>query len=189
MNVALPQTRLTVPEFFAWWDAQATDERFELIDGLIVAMGRDRVRHNRAKYRAARTLSYAIESAGLDCEAFLDGLGVSPDNYNFRLPDAIVHCGPVDENAAILPNPVIVVEIVSPRSEERDVHEKLADYFSIESLLHYPIVYPERSFVGHHRRTSSAMPVETRFVREGEIAFDPPGLLVSLKDLLGEADR
>ena len=49
MNVALPRKRMTVSEFLAWWETAGGDDRFELVDGMVVAIGRDRVSHNRAK--------------------------------------------------------------------------------------------------------------------------------------------
>lgn len=183
---ALPQTRMTVPEFFAWWEDQAPEDRFELVDGEVVAMGRDNVRHNEAKIRALLALREGIAAAELDCQAYIDGIGVSPDDRNFRLPDAVVNCGPVAADATILPNPVIVLEIVSPRSESRDVHEKLADYFAIDSIMHYLIVYPERRYVVHHARSDRSSPVQTTFARSGRIELAPPGMGVSVEVLVGE---
>jgi Uma2 family endonuclease len=176
---------MTVPEFLAWWETVDGDDRFELVDGEVVAMGRDRVSHNRAKMRAVNVLSAAIESAGVDCEAFVDGIGVSPDGDNYRIPDAVVNCGRIEQDALILDNPVIVVEIVSPSSEDRDVHAKLRDYFGISSVVHYLIIYNERRFVVHHRRTDGA-PIETTFVSQGEIDLAPPGIRISTESLFGE---
>jgi Uma2 family endonuclease len=183
---ALPRTKMNLQQFFAWWDEQPGDDRYELVDGQVVAMVRDRVRHNRAKTRIQAALADAIASAGLDCEAFVDGIGVSEGKHNFRLPDAAVNCGPIDADASILPNPVILVEIVSPTSEARDVHEKLRDYFLIPSVSHYVIVYEDRGYVVHHRRQGRET-VETAFVSSGSLNLDPPGLSVPVAAFLGEA--
>ncbi len=188
MTVALPKTELTIPQFFAWWDDQSESDRYELVDGKVRAMVRDRIRHNEAKARAFLALRDAIGTAGVDCQAYMDGIGVSSDSRNFRLPDAAVNCGPVDPEASILPNPVIVVEVVSPTSEQRDVHEKLYDYFSISSIQHYLIVYPERGYVVHHARGAKAS-VEMTFVRSGEIELTPPGIRLSVGDLLVSSER
>jgi Uma2 family endonuclease len=184
---ALPKTRMTVPEFFAWWDKQRADDRYELVDGQVVAMGRDRVTHNRAKMRALAALASGIAKAGVDCEAFIDGVGVSPNVRNYRLPDVVVNCGDVDPDASLVPDPVIVVEIVSARSEDRDVHTKLTEYFTIESVTHYLIIYPEKKVVVHHRRMAQPARVETAFISSGEIDLSPPGLQVKVSDLLGSS--
>lgn len=33
--VALPKSTMTVPEFYDWWNARPTDERFEPADGRV----------------------------------------------------------------------------------------------------------------------------------------------------------
>jgi len=182
--VALPKTKMNVPQFFDWWAHQADGERFELVDGVVVMMGRDRAGHNLAKLRAANALTSAIRAAGIDCQAFVDGMGVSPDNRNYRLPDAVVNCGPIDLSDAVLPNPIVAVEIVSPRSEDRDANEKLYDYFAIGSLRHYLVAYVERGFVVHHRRDDEGE-IHTSFVKSGSVGLHPPGLELSIDALLG----
>lgn len=188
MSVALPREKMTVTEFLDWWEAVGGDDRFELVDGVVVAMGRDRASHNLAKMRAVNALSDAITVAGVDCTAFVDGLGVSYNDYNYRIPDAVVHCGAFGLDDAILGNPVIVVEIVSPSSEERDVHAKLHDYFGIDSVQHYIIVYPDRRYLVHHRRSGPG-PLETRFVTEGTLDLDPPGIRLGVGELLEAPGR
>jgi Uma2 family endonuclease len=184
--VALPKTKMNVEQFFEWWDQQPEGERFELVDGIVVMMGRDRAGHNMAKLRATNALNEAIIAAGIDCTAFIDGMGVSPNKSNYRLPDAVVNCGDIDLDDAILKNPIIVVEVVSPRSEDRDANEKLYDYFAISSLRHYLIVFLERRFVIHHRRDDDGE-VHTTFVKSGALRLDPPGLEISVGELLGAA--
>jgi Uma2 family endonuclease len=186
VSVALPAQKMTVTEFLAWWESVSGDDRFELVDGQVVAMGRDRASHNRAKMRAVTCLAAAIRDAGIDCEAFIDGIGVSAGQFTHRLPDAVVHCGRIDPDTLILDNPVIAVEIVSPASEERDVHAKLHDYFAISSMEHYLIVYDDRGYVVHHRRTGAG-PLETTFVTEGVLELAPPGIHIRVDELLGRA--
>lgn len=184
MTVALPKAKMNVKQFFDWWEHQPQGERFELVDGVVVMMGRDRARHNLAKLRATNALNAAIRLAGLDCQAFIDGMGVSADKNNYRLPDAVVNCGALDLSDAILPNPLIAVEVVSPRSEDRDANEKLYDYFAIRSLRHYLIVYLERRFVVHHRRDDDGE-IHTGFAKSGSLDLTPPGLRISIDELLG----
>ena len=63
---ALPKARMNVEEFLAWSKRQP-DDRYELVDGEIVAMTRDTVRHNRTKAAALRALEDAVRAAGLPC--------------------------------------------------------------------------------------------------------------------------
>jgi Uma2 family endonuclease len=54
----VPKARMKVDEFLAWSERQP-DDRYELVDGEIVAMTRDTVRHNRTKARRGERLDVA----------------------------------------------------------------------------------------------------------------------------------
>jgi len=82
----------------------------------------------------------------------------------------------------VLQAPLIVVE-ASPSSERVDTETKLVDYFSVASICHYLIVLPEQGVVVHHRREDGGT-IETRIVREGDIALTPPGMTVPVAALL-----
>ncbi len=189
----LPQHRMTVDEFFDWWDAHGGDYKYELIDGYVQfkyrdpeAMGRDRVIHNRTKLRVAGALGAAIDHARLPCEAFVDGLAVKIGTGEVRVPDGLVNCGAIDDEASVAANPVIVCEVVSPRSDQRDGNDKFLEYFSIPELHHYLVVYPAKRLVLHHARRQAGK-IETTFVREGEITLEPPGLTLSVAEFFEEA--
>src|SRR5438067_1331595 len=153
MNVnVLPRTRMNVDEFLAW-SARQPDDRYELVDGKIIAMTRDSVRHNRTKFAAARALDDAVRAAGLPCSVFVDGVGVRINERTLRIPDVMVHCGAdPDPDALIIESPLIVVEVVSPSSKGDDIETKVIDYFSVASIRHYLIIYSEQRVMIHHRR-------------------------------------
>lgn len=175
--------RLTVDEFLAW-SAKQEDCRAELVNGEIVAMAAETVRHNRHKSRAVRALGDGVVEAGLSCEAFGDGIAVRIDAHSCRIPDASVQCGPVDPDSLELSNPVIVVEVVSPSSERGDTGTKVGDYFRVPSIRHYLILDPySRGAVLHSRETDGGS-IATSVFSTGPIRFDPPGFSVQAEDLL-----
>lgn len=59
---------------------------------------------------------------------------------------------------------------------------KLTGYFSVASVVHYLIVYPDEQLVIHHRRIEDGM-ILTTILREGSIALDPPGLEIEFSQL------
>jgi len=185
MNVnVLPGTRMNVDEFLAW-SARQQDDRYELVDGKIISMSRDSVQHNQTKANAWRALDDAVRAAGLPCLVFVDGVGVRINDKTLRIPDVMVHCGTrPDPKALIVEAPLIVVEVVSPSSEGDDIETKLVDYFSVASIRHYLIVYSEQRVMIHHRRNDSDN-IDTRIMRDGEIALAPPGISVPVAALLG----
>lgn len=172
-------------EEYLRWSAQRTG-RYELLCGVPVAMAPERAGHNRLKQRAWTALSRAIAASGMACEAFGDGMTVAIDSDTIYEPDVSVNCGPpVEDDTIVLPNPVIVVEVVSPKSQYIDTATKLTDYFRVPGICHYLILRTDRKAVIHHRRTGPDM-VETRIVQSGAISLDPPGLVVEMDALFPE---
>jgi Uma2 family endonuclease len=183
---ASPKVRMTVAEFLEWSERQP-DDRYELVDGEIVAMTRDSIGHNRTKAFAWRSLEDALRAARLPCIALIDGVGVSISDKTLRIPDVLVHCGPeFRPDELIADNPVVVLEVLSPSSERDDTGAKLFDYFSVASIHHYLIVSSEKRAVVHHQRNERGT-IDTRVVHEGDIVLDPPGITVPVSSLFGPA--
>lgn len=174
---------MTVPEFLAWAASQPRG-RYELVRGEVVAMAPERARHNLAKAAAFRALDDAVKGAGLPCIVFTDGMTVVIDNETSREPDAAVQCGvAIDLDSMVLQAPLIVVEITSPSSERDDTGDKLVEYFSVATIMHYLIINPAKNVVVHHARSESGT-IATRILSSGDVELAPPGMTVRVAELL-----
>ncbi len=172
---------MTVDEFLGW--AEERDGRWELVDGRPIAMAPERAAHLLSKARAWAAFQRAIERAGLPCTAFPDGATVRVCSRTAFEPDALVSCGaPVPPDAVEIPNPVIVVEVLSEGTADRDHGVKLIGYFSLPSVAHYLILDPERRTAVHHRRGQGDL-IETRILTAGPLWLDPPGLELTVDEL------
>ena len=182
-----PDPPVTVEDFCDWVDRQDTDEVYELYSGEIVAMVRERVAHLETKFAAQVALRGAIREAGLPCHMLPDGATVPVDAASAYVPDALVYCGAaLQPDDTLIEAPVIVVEVRSPSTARRDIGEKLIGYFKLPSLRHYLVLLTGPRTVIHFERTSDGQ-VATRFVKEGEIRLDPPGLALRIEDLFQTA--
>ena len=74
-----------------------------------------------------------------------------------------------------IPDPLIIVEGVSPSSGKQDSGSKLEGYFSLPSLRHYLVVTPRSRVVVHHQRDADGN-LATRIIPNGPIRLDPPGI-------------
>jgi Uma2 family endonuclease len=176
----------TADEFLAW-ALEQPEGNYELIDGRVVAMAPERVGHLRGKAAAQRGLEAAIGRAGLGCEALPDGAAVPIDDTTVYGPDALVRCGNrLPDTAVEVPDPVIVVEVLSPSTRSTDTGAKLVGYFRLPSVRHYLIIDAERRSVTHHHRSDTGE-MQVRILREGALELDPPGLTLAVTDLLGSA--
>ena len=182
MNVVLRRA-MTVEEYLAWSDSQSERQRTELINGQIVTMPAERLAHTSVKASAFLTLRQAIAAAGLPCTALPDGPGVRIDDHTVYEPDALVFCGGAPPPTSMLiPNPVILVEVLSPTTSHHDTSAKLIGYFKLPSVAHYLVIDPEARTVTHHGR--GQMP---NLLSRGPLRLDPPGIDLTVEDLFGPA--
>ncbi|GGD25872.1 Uma2 family endonuclease [Aureimonas glaciei] len=175
--------RMTAEDFFAWAEIWGEGERYELVNGLAYRLQSETISHAETKLAVVIALGDAIRMAGVECRAFPEGVSVRVSDRSVREPDALVHCGPYDSDKMFAPNPVVVVEVISPSSVKTDVDRKLIDYFSVPSILHYLIVYGDDGRVVHHFRSAAGAAIETRILgRDAVLDLSPPGLRVAAAD-------
>ena len=175
----LPSHKMTVDEFLPWAEAQERGN-YELHEGEVIAMSPERAIHWKVKFNVAFALRNAIVAAGLKCHAVPDGATVRISQHTAFEPDALVYCGEeVAGDSLEAPNPVIVVEVLSPGTQVTDLRDKLRGYFTVPSVHHYLIVDPEKQMVIHHARGEGDA-LKTRLVSAGELRLDPPGLTVTI---------
>jgi Uma2 family endonuclease len=180
---ALTKSRMSVDEFLAW----AIDQpgRYELFRGEVYAMSPETVGHADTKGAVYAALVAGIRENRVPCYVLPDGMTVRIDESTAFEPDAIVYCGEkIPSTAVEVPNPLIVVEVLSPCTRQIDASIKLAGYFRVRSLADYLIVDPTEPMIVHHSRGSGS-DILTRFVTEGVIAFDPSGLELAVTDIYG----
>lgn len=168
-------------EYRSWAEAQPRG-RTERVAGEVVAMAPERGAHLRAKAAVWLALRQAIIAAGVPCQALPDGATVEVGDDTDYEPDAIVNCGErMGDDAIAAPNPVVVVEVLSPSTRSVDTGVKLTDYFRVPSICHYLIVRTDRrGLIHHHRREDGG--IETHLVSGGQIRLDPPGMSIAFDE-------
>lgn len=180
---ALTKPRMTVDEFLAW--AEGRPGRYELFRGEVYAMSPEVVGHTETKGNLYGALVAGIRQQHLACHALPDGATVRIDQETAYEPDALVYCGQkLAPTALEVPNPVIVIEVLSPSTRRVDVSLKLGGYFRLPSVIHYLIVDPTQRSIVHHARGPGGT-ILTRVVTEGSIALDPPGIALAMNDIYG----
>jgi len=178
---AAPKTRMSVNDYLAW--AQANPGRYELSNGEVIAMSPEGAGHAAVKFAVQVALLAAIRARGVPCHMLPDGMTVRIDEMTAYEPDALIYCGAKLASSAVeVPEPIVVVEVLSPSTRRIDASAKLAGYFRLPSVAHYLIVDPAKPLVVHHARGSGET-ILTRVVTQGTITLDPPGLSVALTDI------
>lgn len=171
---------MTVDEFLA--PAEEREGRWELENGVAYAMAPERLDHARVKGAICVALREAIRDAELPCEAVICSLAVRISARTAYRPDTLVYCGPrLPPEACEVPAPTILVEVSSPSTAWRDEGAKLIGYFSLASVAHCLLLYPEERALVHHKRAGGGL-IETRILYDGPLKLDPPGLELTVAE-------
>jgi Uma2 family endonuclease len=140
MNIAL-RTPMTIEQFLAWEERQELRHEFdgaapvamtggteahELIGGALRALLRERLR-------------------GKPCRVYGPTAKIALAG-RIRYPDAFVGCAPIDRERTVIPDPVVVFEVISPGTSRTDRLEKLQEYQAPPSIRRYVIL--EQDSVG-----------------------------------------
>ena len=140
MNIATRRKaphHMTVDEFLAW----SGDERWELIDGEPRAMAPASATHGLIQARLASLFGQHLDSNRSPCVVVTEP-AVQPRvraRSNLRVPDLAVTCSPIEANQIVLPDPVLIVEILSP-SNEAQTWENVWTYASLPSVREILVV-------------------------------------------------
>ncbi|GJD61207.1 Uma2 family endonuclease [Methylobacterium frigidaeris] len=150
--------RLTVAEFDRFVDAQQDEHDWELVDGGIVMMTNPTENHEQIAGNLGAPLKLAMDAQG--CRSYRGGMRVLRD-YDGRgrdkpKPDIDVRCGP-RQNRTFVTDPLVIVEVLSPSTMDRDrgpklSFYKLSFYKSLPTLRHFVLVYQDQMRVEHDRR-------------------------------------
>lgn len=187
---------MTFEEFLAWAETMPKEAgRFELWDGRVIAkkgpagsMNAERAKHWEMKAALYRALYAAVAASGIDAHAAGEGPTVKlASSGRSAEPDALVYLGPkVPRDSLVVPEPVIVCEVLSPSTAKHDMSAKLEGYFALPSVQHYIIADPDRPMLIVHSRASDGT-LTTRLVNDpaAMLSLDPPGLRVSVAEVLG----
>ena len=145
---------MTIAEFDRFVAAQQDDREWELVAGELVMMSNPTENHEQIAGNIGAPLKLAMDAAG--CRSYQGGMRVqrSEDGggKDKPKPDIVVRCGQ-RQNQTFVSDPLVVVEVLSPTTMDRDRGPKLAFYKSLPTLRHIALVYQDQMRVEHYHRS------------------------------------
>lgn len=146
------EKRVSYAEYVAL--AEASEVKLEYVQGSIVAMAGGTLEHARLCMAVGAALTTALR--GRPCVVLSSDARVrirAADRATY--PDVSVACGKLErdpDDALSLVNPMVLVEVTSPSSEEGDRTEKFSDYRRLSSLQEYVVVHGRSRCIEVYRR-------------------------------------
>jgi len=134
--------KLTVEEYVEL--EQLTNTKYEYHDGEVFALAGGSFIHSRLCGSIFGELRNETKHKRKNCEAFNSEMKLNIEKHNkYFYPDAMVVCGDIKQpqnfNDAIA-NPILIVEVLSNKTEAYDRGEKFEKYQSIPSFCEYVLI-------------------------------------------------
>jgi Uma2 family endonuclease len=176
---------MTRDQFFDW--AEAQDARYEFDGFEPVAMTGGNLNHNSIAFNIHTALRGRLKGSG--CKPFGLDAGVATAGDTVRYPDAVVTCSPAQGGSRLVPNPVVVFEVISPTSGHVDRIVKVRDYAAVDSIRRYVIV--ESASVGltvHERQAAGQKWTVTTVMADDLLALPEIGVEIPVAEIYEGVD-
>jgi Uma2 family endonuclease len=172
---------MTVAEFLAWDDS--TDTRYELIDGRPVAMSPVSASHSVVVSKIVGALDSRLRPP---CYVGSEA-GVPHPNRDdtFYGADIVVSCTPFESGATAIPDPVVIIEVLSPTTLEHDRGRKAYDYRQIGSVQEIVLVSSEQRRVEIWRRRGTKWELED-LIGDASLELESVAVTIPLADIYAD---
>ena len=138
-------------------------DRHEYIGGVVYAMAGGSEIHNDISLNLALALKTHLR--GKPCKVNVADVKVRleiSDEDVFYYPDVMVACDPRNTDPYFKRFPQVLIEVLSPNTEQTDRREKFLSYIQIETLQEYVLVAQDRMEVTVFRRANKWQPEVVR---------------------------
>jgi Uma2 family endonuclease len=142
--------RMTLDEFLRWEDG--SDTRYELIDGVPVAMPLPAAAHRILWVRLCSAIDAALRERR-PCAAQIGAAIARPDRADTcYIADLAVTCRAHARGEQLVADPILLVEILSPGTERHDRQVKVPAYRQIDSVEEILLIDSESLYAETLRR-------------------------------------
>ncbi|GER87228.1 hypothetical protein KDW_13900 [Dictyobacter vulcani] len=162
-----PQRKFTTDEYWALVDAHP-GRKYEYIDGDIRMMTGGSPAHAQIGARIASLLDSALIDS--ECVVYNSDVVLHLSDSRVYLPDASVSCDPADwTRRKYIEAPSVVVEILSPTTENTDKLEKLDAYQRYPTIQEILLIDSRRRSIKHYHRVNMRSWEDTLYVNDEDV--------------------
>lgn len=173
--------RMSLDEFLVWDDG--TDTRYELIGGFPVAMAPSAEAHGELASLLARQLENALVHRRPYRSRTEAGVLHPERRDTFFVADIAVTCAPRDPRRQYVPDPILLVEILSPSTELHDRKLKVPAYQRILSVQEILLVDSDSRYAEIHRRQGEQWIIQIITKPDGTIPLASVGIEIPMSEL------
>jgi Uma2 family endonuclease len=135
MSTAAKLPKLMTVEEFLDWPGDGRKTKFDLVDGVPRAQDAPSDTHGTMHANVSSILQVHLRANLPGCRVVI-GSGVEPRvraTWNYRIPDLAVTCGRNEKGSRRIPDPVIIIELLSP-SNVAETWDNVRNYTTLPSV-------------------------------------------------------
>jgi Uma2 family endonuclease len=177
---------LTIEEYLEMEARSRSKHHF--VKGQIVDKPGGTAKHNRIATNVAYAIEHQIRQKALPFIAINSDMKVwIPAVETFYYPDAVVICEVLEyypRRKDVILNPLLIVEVASPSTEDHDRSGKFLDYSTIPSFKEYLIVHQDQHYARLSNRVESDLwQLSTVQGIDQNIELKSIGCSISMRDI------
>ena len=162
--------------------------RHDFVDGRVIARSGSNRWHNLLVSNTAVALGSRIH--GHKVEVYISNMRVKLKNSYICYPDVVVVSGEpsfADQNADLLLNPTLIVEIFSNQTNSSDKTNKLESYLAMDSIKEFVLLKEEEMRVEHYARQNAKQWIYRIYnERDDVISLESINCKVSLAEIYAQ---
>lgn len=178
-EAAMRQRPISLEEYLRLEESASV--RHEYVDGEVHALAGASLRHNRIVVNIATRL-HTVARGG-PCRVYVEAVKLRAARNVIYYPDVMVACGPEGDDPLVEHAPCLVVEVLSPSTQETDRREKALVYKGIPGLRAYVIVHQDMRRVERHWRDDDGAWWHADVAFEGRVPIPCPEVVLTLDEL------
>ena len=185
MNVAIRQPSMTRDKFLEW--VQAQEGRYEFDGCQPDAIPGSTASHNRICQNIWLALRSRLRGSG--CRVLGPDAGLATVGEAVRYPDALVTCVKIPGTARLVPEVVVVLEVLSPASGRADRISKLIEHRAVPSIRRYVILeYRSADLTVFSRTDGTADWTATALTANKTLDIPELGIAVPVQEFYEDVD-
>lgn len=185
MSATIRVPAMTREQFFNW--AETRDTRYEFDGFEPVAMTGGTLNHTAIAFSLHRALHTRLRGTG--CRPWGLDAGVATISDTVRYPDGVVTCSPATGVSRLVPNPVVVFEVISPTSGHVDRIVKVREYATVATIRRYVIIESASVGLTIHERPEAGQKWTVTTAMTGDVVSLPEiGVEIPIAELYEDVD-
>ncbi|MDQ3041369.1 MAG: Uma2 family endonuclease [Acidobacteriota bacterium] len=180
MGLSKLKTKISVENYLN--GEEISEIKYEFVGGDVYAMAGTSQNHNRIARNIVNALSNHLQNSS--CEPYIENIKVRATEDVFYYPDVLVTCEGEFKNKYFCEEPILIVEVTSPSTEQIDRREKLRAYQQMPSVIEYVIIGQEKISVEIHRRQPDGNWITYFYSRtDTELTLESVELTLTLQEI------